>query len=130
MKIGATSARLIQDRLNNLQPGYPGRLRCFGEYECNNSWDVERKAHNQLKDRRIFGEWFRVSADEARAAIQEAIASTEPPAPRGGFQVSADNLTADTARKLEAATPFWLDVRSDRLPINAIARHVGLSPKR
>lgn len=76
VKIGLTAMR-IQHRINNLQPGNPQKLQSFGVRYCVVPWLAEQRAHEMLKDKRLAGEWFNVSAKEALATVDKAIKLTQ-----------------------------------------------------
>lgn len=63
-----------QRRLATLQTGSAAQLRLVETYECGDARIVERVAHKLLSEKQAAGEWFSVSADEAQATIERAIA--------------------------------------------------------
>jgi len=68
----------IRHRINNLQPGYPGKLYCYGEHNCPVAWLAELKAHDLLRNRKIYSEWFDVTAEEANSAVAQAVLMAFP----------------------------------------------------
>lgn len=75
LKIGSTGN--VKTRLAGLQTGYPYRLRSFGSWPHGNAEMVEGYAQYLLRDRKLIGEWFDVTKDQAREAIQRAIRITD-----------------------------------------------------
>lgn len=75
IKIGITEN--IKERLANLQNS-AGCVLCveFVSNKCFNSFEIERKVHEILKDRRYIGEWFNVDARTAVKTV-EGIISTK-----------------------------------------------------
>lgn len=117
LKIGIT-AMLIQHRINNLQPGYPGRLRSFGTWECSLPWDIERRVHRLLGRKWIFGEWFDVAVAEAVHAVEEALAQSPQDAARPA---------PGSREKAESVRDLW--ETDTGLSAPQIAARVGLSEK-
>lgn len=62
-------------RAESLQPGNPQRLRVALELDTgeHHAASVEVRAHWILRDRRLAGEWFDVTAEEACAALNQAL---------------------------------------------------------
>ena len=61
-------------RLRNIRYSYPANVELLWEQEVGKiARSVEAAAHRTLADRRIIGEWFRVSLDEAVLAVECAI---------------------------------------------------------
>ena len=81
MKIGSSAVGEIRHRINNLQPGYPGKLHCYGEHGGKIALLAEMKAHDLLKNRHIYGEWFDVTSEEANAAVGQALQMVLPDKP-------------------------------------------------
>jgi predicted GIY-YIG superfamily endonuclease len=74
LKIGL--ARDLQRRLYTLQTGNQQELHIFWSYKLLRKAEaraIERAAHQSLKDKRIRGEWFDCSIDEAIDAIWQHI---------------------------------------------------------
>lgn len=73
-----------QTRLAQLQAAAGGQLLLERHFVCgiNQAGAVERLAHQLLAEKRLTGEWFDVTLEEAVAAIEEAIATVEA----GGFR--------------------------------------------
>jgi DNA-binding XRE family transcriptional regulator len=74
----------VAKRLCSLQGASPYPLKVIYAQKFS-AWAagmVERKAHQALADRRMRGEWFDVSGDEAIGAVQRA-ASEAPTQPEG-----------------------------------------------
>jgi hypothetical protein len=78
LKIGV--AKNVRARLGGIQNGNPARLEVLfsSEVPFVDAPAIERRSHALLKAYRLTGEWFDVSAEQAVAAIREAIPS--PPA--------------------------------------------------
>jgi hypothetical protein len=68
-KIGVTTARNDRARFISLQTGNPREL--FPEYmfPTDRSYEIERLAHERLWPKRIRGEWFNVTVEEANKVI-------------------------------------------------------------
>lgn len=64
VKIGNTAGN-VMERIANLQVANPRRLELIGTIECEDVRVVERQIHNKFRDRLHFGEWFRLSKQEA-----------------------------------------------------------------
>src|SRR5579884_12285 len=64
-------------RRDDLQTSHYEFLRVAYAIECGiaEAPAVERQAHILLMDRRLAGEWFDISVDEAKAAIDKALAA-------------------------------------------------------
>jgi predicted GIY-YIG superfamily endonuclease len=63
-------------RLAELQTGSPGELYIFeqiAKLTLKEARAVERKAHEHFKDRRLKGEWFDITTEEAREAVWQWI---------------------------------------------------------
>ena len=74
VKVGL--ARDPMGRLRALQTGHYHRLTLSHVIECDEreAAAIERAAHAVLKHKRLAGEWFAVKAEEAQAAIEQAVA--------------------------------------------------------
>lgn len=73
VKIGHT--KNIEQRLSQLQTGYPDQLTVFftkTTETLNEARQLEDAAHNRLRRYRQTGEWFDVSASVAQKAIEDA----------------------------------------------------------
>lgn len=72
MKVGITYD--TAQRLRNIRYSYPANVELLWEQEVGKiARSVEAAAHRTLAERRIIGEWFRVTLDEAILAIECAI---------------------------------------------------------
>jgi hypothetical protein len=74
VKIGR--AKNVNCRLVGLQTGSPDELFVLGSHgkmTRDEAIAIERSVHELLKDRRLRGEWFDVTADEAMALIWQQI---------------------------------------------------------
>lgn len=63
-KIGYTS-RKTEQRISELQTGSHSTMRVFKEYESDNAKQIETIMHRFFKSKRISGEWFELTFDEA-----------------------------------------------------------------
>ena len=75
VKIGV--AKNVCRRLKGLQTGHNKKLSIAYEIACvrrDHAYAIECRAHRLLKEKLMGGEWFSVSAEEANAAVQKAIA--------------------------------------------------------
>ena len=117
LKIGIT-AMLIQHRINNLQPGYPGRLRSFGTWEVSLPWDIERRVHRLLGRECIYGEWFNVTVERAVVAVEEAMRLTVQ---------QALMPVPDTRARAESVRDLWEGRNEPSAQV--IGLRVGLSVK-
>lgn len=70
VKIGITSN--LRTRLAGIQTGSPVPLRFYEVWDIDGlvPRDVERLTHSMRKDKRLTGEWFNVSPEEARQFIE------------------------------------------------------------
>lgn len=71
-KIGVSNSPKV--RMQTLQVNEPARLSLVAAIKHVRARDIEFTAHNLLKESRIHGEWFAVTADEAVSAVKSAIA--------------------------------------------------------
>ncbi len=65
VKIGKTNN--VKNRIRTLQTGNPYKLRIIGTISCQDEKtmsELEKRLHNELKDKRLVGEWFNVTMDE------------------------------------------------------------------
>jgi hypothetical protein len=76
-KVGV--AEDITQRLTRLQTGNPAPLKCYHSRSVPKciAAQVERAAHKLLSTKRVSGEWFDVELDEAKVAIDLAIAEAD-----------------------------------------------------
>jgi hypothetical protein len=74
IKVGV--AKNVQRRLKALQTGQHRKLSIFYELSCSRAeaYAVECRAHRLLKERLLEGEWFQVSPEEGKLAIEKAMA--------------------------------------------------------
>ena len=74
LKIG--SARNVARRLAMLQTGNPEKLTILSTYAVAADQAVlaEKAIHRALYRHRLIGEWFRLSPEQAKAAVESAIA--------------------------------------------------------
>jgi len=63
-KIGF-SERKIEKRIKELQTGSHSEIRVVQEYETDNARQVETIMHRFFRSKRISGEWFELTLDEA-----------------------------------------------------------------
>jgi hypothetical protein len=74
VKVGV--ARDTWNRLRALQTGHYQKLSIahqIGFSEEDEAYAIERRAHKLLSPKRAEGEWFKVSPEEAKAAVEQAI---------------------------------------------------------
>ena len=91
-----------------------------------NAGQVERRAHQLLKDNRAEGEWFRVSAKTAIAAIEQALTDeapkVEPPPPSlDHMPVRLPDQVFEALRKRQQR-PLWNVI--DCLPMKSRSKFV------
>lgn len=75
-RLGPTKIGISQDvrtRYATIQTGNPRRLLSGMFLLCQHAADIERRVHNRLHARRLAGEWFNVTPEEAEAAIDAVI---------------------------------------------------------
>ena len=116
-KIGVSAAPYL--RLADLQRERKAKLRLIAVCQCptGRAWTVERRAHRLLADRRLAGEWFDVSAEQAIEAVSRALAMVEAgPLPAPGWTVaSVPTKTRRTAvllaRREGLTVGQWLERR-------------------
>lgn len=95
-KIGSTAA--IQTRLRVMQGAHYATLSLVLSVPCRDlqhARQVEQYAFWLLRDLHARGEWFRVSVDDACAAVRSAVAAVE----RGGRAKFATRHTAGPLRR-------------------------------
>lgn len=92
VKIGV--ARDIKERVRMLQLGNPADINLEHFIPHTHPHIVERAAHTSLWARRIHGEWFRISTQDAFDAIQCAIRATDG-VPNRGLSDERYNRTTD-----------------------------------
>ena len=63
-KVGFTS-RETDDRIKELQTGSHSKMHVVQEYESINARQIETIMHRFLKSKRISGEWFELTNEEA-----------------------------------------------------------------
>lgn len=91
-KIGFASD--VQKRLATLQSSNPAELIIQYRIDVGGqARDVEFEAHRLLQDRRLRGEWFNVTLDDAIGAIETAIATATPRRAKltRGYQIELAN---------------------------------------
>jgi hypothetical protein len=89
---GPTKIGITQNdraRGQSLQTGNPRPLNFGIGLPCLFSQDVERRVHQRLASKRLVGEWFDVTPEEAEAAIDAVIAEGCGP----GWRDSRKNAT-------------------------------------
>jgi hypothetical protein len=69
IKIGLTVVR-PEARLKTLQTSHHEKLTLLKAVEVQDVQQAERSLHDQFKDRRLSGEWFRITDDEAIHALE------------------------------------------------------------
>src|SRR3977135_2798313 len=76
-KIGVSAD--VKERLATLSRSLKMKLRLGAIFQAPTwpAWSVESKVHSALASRRITGEWFAVTENEATAAVRNAIAALE-----------------------------------------------------
>lgn len=78
-KIGISTS---DARFGALQTGNPRPLNAGISLPCQHAKDIERGVHARLAYRRLKGEWFDVTPEEAEAAIDAVIRQRCGPKPR------------------------------------------------
>lgn len=78
-KVG--KAKNPEERLEALKTGHPFALTIAGAFEVDASmaYAIERKSHLLLRDHQMTGEWFRVTVEQAKEKIREAIGDSAFP---------------------------------------------------
>lgn len=78
VKIGI--AQDVEKRLAGLQTGCPHKLRIFFTVEVEGCFarPIERECHEALRKKRMQGEWFKVTAAEAIAAVETIVRRFHP----------------------------------------------------
>lgn len=61
-KIGMTNN--LHDRLNQLRPIMPFKIKIAYYIKANNRYKLEKKIHKVFKDKKINGEWFELSTND------------------------------------------------------------------
>jgi len=64
-KIGVTKAKTITKRTLELQTGNSSELIICRKFETNNTYKLENMLHNHYQPKRLKGEWFSLTDDEA-----------------------------------------------------------------
>ncbi|KAA1057171.1 GIY-YIG nuclease family protein [Azospirillum argentinense] len=67
-----------KNRLSSVQNGHPHKLALRHVVPVAEAYRIEGAVHAALADKRLNGEWFDVTADEARSAIDHAIETLKP----------------------------------------------------
>lgn len=70
-KIGIS--KNVRSRLAQIQTASPFKVTLELAEECADAEAIEGRAHRALAEKRAFGEWFEVTAKEARDAIERAM---------------------------------------------------------
>jgi hypothetical protein len=84
-KVKVGKANNPQQRMRDLQTGHYETLSLFHSVDCalHEVMAAEHMAHALLRDKRLRGEWFSVTPDEAKEAIEKALDAVrrgiEPP---------------------------------------------------
>lgn len=60
----------VDNRIKGLQTANANKLILIDKYECRNCKILEKRIHNHLKDKRLNGEWFFLSNDEANDVME------------------------------------------------------------
>lgn len=119
VKVGL--ARDTLNRLKALQTGHYRKLfisHQVGFTTVDEAYAIERRAHRQLRAKRIEGEWFSVSADEAMSAIEQAIDGIddeqrlEDEARKNGLHAMDESKHVYLGPKITEAEP-WMGNPSD-----------------
>ncbi len=100
VKVGV--ARATWRRLKELQTGHYKKLSIahqIGFFALEEAYAIEHLAHKLLAAARLEGEWFRVSPEEAKAAIERAISK------RRHEQFLRDEAERNAARAAEESLP-------------------------
>lgn len=78
-------------RYKQLCTGSPNNMALVFSLYCQNAPAVERELHQIFKDRRVNGEWFRVSVDEVLITLgQKAMSRMPAPEPKEDLEREAD----------------------------------------
>lgn len=111
-------------RLSSLQTGTTKKLALLHQFGCARPKLVEARVHEELSDRRVTGEWFLVSPEEAIAAISAAhiaIGEGEPEPPADSPIIDEIRLAAPPVR-----VRFWGDSVPSRVQHLLLSLHVQL----
>lgn len=117
VKIGVSGK--VQHRLRALQVSHARALTLICSFPVLEAKHAERYVHTLLADKRLLGEWFDITADEARTAIEAALGATAPDAP--GFPLRCWRLRKrmtllDVARLLQTTEATISRVESGANP--------------
>jgi len=128
-KIGIAARPAL--RKQSLQGGNPARLKVSaavdpGEFPAGK---VEKRAHYILRDDRLVGEWFNVTADEAVKAIHQAVEDL-----RSGVPQPVTQGGATSVRSIRLPDTEWsrleVEAKAAGLTINAlVAKKLLAVPK-
>lgn len=101
LKIGVSNHP--HGRLATLRTALPYDLRVARTWPHHNAYQIERAAHEALLDFRVKREWFNATVEQAIAAIEHAIATTNVVmlAPPPQADPAADWVLANTAWNIE-----------------------------
>lgn len=121
-KIGIASN--VKSRLGGLQTSNHLRLAIASKepIEPENARLAEARAHSLLANRRLAGEWFSVSPEDAAAAVRQAIADV-----RNGWTRPAKTKAAALPREMIAPTAFAAALASLGLTQIEFARLTGMT---
>ena len=68
-KIGVTTGS-IEKRMKKLQTGNGTELLLVNYYECEYPFKIEKMMHNHFGNRKVLGEWFDLSDEEALSFVK------------------------------------------------------------
>jgi len=118
-------------RIRELQCGNPHRLELKASFATDelSAAEVEVLAHRLLASLRLGGEWFKVSADEAEAAIRRAMQMLRDGVGLDGATRHADMAPAEFRAALDATglSARWLAAATGRSPAQGHAWASGRS---
>lgn len=112
-KIG--QSKDIDARLATIRSSMPFQAILFHSIECENRWSTEAVLHERYDHRRINGEWFELTDDEANEIL--AMSEDECCIPTAALELEMEGPSGNMLRKL---------LRPE--DIKAIRVAVGMSP--
>ena len=110
-KIGFTRGS-ARSRLEAIRTGSPYPLSVALEIECERPERAEKKAHAALSAKRLSGEWFDVSVEEAMAVVRQVVSEVEAEPPPTVVQLSSapDENYKQQARDAQATAWLFLEL--------------------
>ena len=60
----------VENRIKSLQTSNANKLILIDKYQCKTCSVLEKRIHNNLKDKKLNGEWFTLSSDELNNVIE------------------------------------------------------------